>query len=462
MTILGANLKYLYWRKGILVMLFLILLFYLISIVHLITDSRSSFLSLGLWIFFVGLIFGGFQAEILSKPLCFCLPGHDKIPSKVLLVVAVLFTFLMFITHVLLLKSDILMRAALSIAISSAGLCIYWLGVWVSFRLRNSHGFIGFVGFMSFLMMMDKANAFCETVLADYWFLFVIIAVISTFAACRFLVSDNIRYKYCRQSRISIFDSWNTEKMQRFYKSKTAEKIPKKKTSQHLLGKLESFLLPKISDPDKGSVSRHVISLMYNIFGQYTCMGLIPTLKWMPLFIMFFGYTSTGAVVMCWVPAFAAINLDTGINSTLLIAGGRRERFYSALCLSVLVTMVVVLVIVLCCCISYLIEPLMPNITYAQQKLAYVPYSPVLAVLLLILMPVAISLGVLAPGKRYKFWFIIAMMVVMQITLVLTIMNGDKHINPGPTSYAVAGILSWLFLIASLKYVCNKRSLVSN
>ncbi len=78
MSILIANLKHLYQRRGAWFAYLIILCMVPMALFGLKYDRYLGFLLISFW---TGVFAGNMQKDVLMKPFSFCLPGHRRIPT---------------------------------------------------------------------------------------------------------------------------------------------------------------------------------------------------------------------------------------------------------------------------------------------------------------------------------------------------------------------------------------------
>ena len=152
MSIIRANLKlYNPFNNSYLLrssFFHLVLLFYPVSLaVFYKADMvpgfsiHSAYILLSILCFCIYMIFLGetvsiIQLEILSKPLSFCLPYHDKISYKIILFTGILANIILCSIFIILPHPHGLKGTLYFITILAAGLASYLLSVYITFRTQ--------------------------------------------------------------------------------------------------------------------------------------------------------------------------------------------------------------------------------------------------------------------------------------------------------------------------------------
>jgi hypothetical protein len=143
------------------------------------------------------------------------------------------------------------------------------------------------------------------------------------------------------------------------------------------------------------------------------------------------------------------------IRSPLLISGGRRERFYTALVLAVTVNVLVVLLLLLAAPITVLLAPIMPKI----MSSTFHPLNAKLSFITLLAIPLAF-IGTHIFPKQTMLSKMVPMIGIMMFFQFFIVMDIAK--KPIPMTLSVittAIVLSWAALILLLKYICSRRCL---
>ena len=179
----------------------------------------------------------------------------------------------------------------------------------------------------------------------------------------------------------------------------------------------------------------------------------------MPLLVCFMCYMGPGGGFIYVFPGFMVSQMNIGIYSNLLTAGGRRERFYSALALVFAVTMLVMAGLLAATYFSILIGPVMPrvgNFTFVPLEVNYL-FIP------LIIIPVVLTISSLFPKPTMLSKMIPMIVLVMgfQILIFSRILL-TRPVHFGPVLAGSGIISSWTILVIVLRDVCSRRCLVGN
>ena len=454
MSIMRANLKHLYQRKAaLLFFLFFALIFAVIIASFLDEDGSGAILGVFALVFFIGLFAAAAQVEILSKPFSYCLPGHNAVPIKFLIWTCILISLVP--PAAFLFRGEFELILLRLLTIFSLSTTAYWLGVWTVFRLRNWSAFMGLFAFAPLIAIWTEGNTSIESFIFGSWFVIVLLGIGVNYFAYKFLSTTNLSRRYCGKMWMGALDAWNKEKITKFQQIKLQEKEDKKKGREFLLPKVEEFFLAKISDRTMSDTAKHIWSGLYRSLAV-----LLSTKQWsllimMPLLVCFMCYMGPGGAFIYIFPAFMVIHMSLHIQSPLLISGGRRERFYTALVLAITVNVLIVLLLLLASPISVLIEPIMPKI----MSSTFQPLDAKLSFIPLLAIPLAFAGTHLFP-KQTMLSKMVPLIGIMMFFQFFIFMDITKKTLP-VTFSIIAGsiVLSWAVLVLLLGHICSRRCL---
>ena len=325
MTILTANLKHLYQRRGLWFVHGLIaLLIYVLFFSPVISDTpgKAPFFILVILSNLVGIYACAMQTEIAVKPFSFCLPGYRRVRCHFLFIIGVVVNLLfifVFLRYPGLLETD-----SLPLVIAAAffvGLISYWIGVVLAFAGNISAGFLGFYPLVGILVRKFELYSDLEDII---FFLpkYVIISGIGvSIAVWLFLASDSWARKHCGAMWLGFFDAWNWQKARSHITARNAAKL-----EDGLISKAYERLCLHNIRQTSGRLSSNLWGSAYATYGHIFCKGKLTfsTLAFMFIIAVAIGYLPPVLANMVFVVAgIAAINTVLPVHSTMLISGGR-------------------------------------------------------------------------------------------------------------------------------------------
>lgn len=458
MSILTANLKHLYQRRGLwLVYAFLGLIGFLSSMAAL--DSPRAGKGQFVWLVMLQVLVGSMAAtlarEVLAKPFSYCLPGHRKTVRKFILWVGVVINLLASLPY---LKYPSVYSPDLILVFCSglfASLIFYWLGVAWAFSLKKSVSWIGFLLWAIIALLFFDLHVVLESAIVRYPGIVVLVGLLSTVVGWLWLGDAGLARRYCAVPWLGLFDAWNKDKQQRYRQARMAVKWDKKlKTSPWL----EEFFLTRIRKRNYTSIGKYIWAGFYTIFGNKVPLsGLFVAL----LLVCLFCYMKSVVVTftLFFMPGFMVAHLRLPVYSSMLVVGGRNERFFTVL---TLVATSAVLITAVATAIAALTMPLaaiMPDITLRGTTFTFhaAYLQPFFVPLLMIPIVFTIQLFFL----KNPFYAVVTIMLLF--VLLFTGVSGLKALSTmlNPISL-VAGllVLSWAIFVTILYYICMRRCLV--
>ena len=467
MTIFQANLKHLYQRKAMLFLFLFFALLFTAVIASFVNEGGGAILGVLLLVFYIGLFIAALQIEIMTKPFSYCLPGHGDVPVKFMFWVCVIISLvpsLAFLFRIEVVGFALVLLRCLTVFLLST--VFYWLGVWVTFGNRNWSVAMALFGFAPLVGIWTRDNTAIEGFIFGNWFVILLLAIGVNYLASRLLRDDGLARKYCGKMWMGALDPWNREKLVKFQQVKLKEKEERTGNKrQYLSLKVEEFFLSKISDRSMNDTARHIWSGLYRTFAVLVSTSRWPLLITWPLVICFLCYIGPASGILYVMPAFMAIQMSLHVRSPLLISGGRKERFYSALVLAMTVSVLVILTVLSIVVFSKLIAPVMPSIMFKGREMVFTQLNVKMSFLPLLIIPLAFTCNQIFP-KQTILSKVLPMIVIMIGFQFFVIMGAFKKSIPMEDMLpllVVGGIvLSWGLFVLVLRYVCMRRCLVSN
>lgn len=462
MSIMRANFKHIYQRWAmLLIFLFLGLIVTCGMIASILASKPVGIPIIALAVFFFGIFIATLPIGVLTKPFSYCLPGHRSTPVKFLFCTGLVICFLFSLLFLLQPDMDIV-KAAVCVPAFFTFMIVYWLGVWTVFRFRSWSAAIGFVGFVPLLAMWTDVHVYIDSFIFANVPLVILLACVANFLGYKLLSADGLARRYCGKMWMGTFDAWNKEKIAKFKQLSLAEKEEKKDDrSEYRSSKIEDYFLSKISNPNTGNLARHIFSGIYRSSAVMLSRRndwLKSLIVWPPL-VCFMGYMGAGVNFLYIMPALMIVYMSLHVHSTMLISGGRRERFYSAISLALAATLSIMAVLAIFTAMSLALAPVMPDMTVKGQTMSFYPMNITLLWIPMVLIPLSFAISHLFPRQTMLSKFL-PMMIFIGIFQFLVIMDATKHsVTLIPSLVAIIILCSWAALIAVLRFTCMRRCL---
>ena len=462
MSILTANLKHLYQRRGLWLVYvclgFIAFIGIAVSFKHP-AARQGQFTGLVVLAFVVGLLLALLPIEVMSKPFSYCLPGHRKVVRKFIFSVAVVFNFL---ASLRFLWYPGLNSGQLVLAVCSAlfaGLIFYWLGVWLAFGFRNSAALIGFLPLVIFGGAFFGLHATIERSIVGNPPGVILVGVLSSVLAWLWLGNAGLARRYCGVPGIGFFDAWNRDKMQKYRQVRLAKKWDKLR--KHPSPWVETFFLGRMNRYDYLSVGRYIWGALYKTFGIALSTWKAAFSGVLLAFVMvcFLGYMGAGKNILFIMPGLMVAQMRLPVYSSMLISGGRNERYRCAIILVITVAVLITVMVTIIAAPSLPLATIMPDITLQGRTFTFHAMDIELFFVPLLMIPIVFTIQLIFYRKPiFMMWLIMLVFVMLFITSISWHKQLISSINP---MFFIGGlILCWSTFLLVSRYICMKRSLI--
>jgi hypothetical protein len=458
MSILKNNLGHLCQRKAFL--LFALSMILMSVLVMAATVNKTVWAIVGVLVltFYIGASIAMLQVELLAKPFSYCLPGHRTVPVKLLLGGCVIISGILSLPFLLRSGDRLALASVQVLTVFSLGTVFYWLGVWSALGVRNSSKAVGMLGFLPLIIFKGDASPVIESFVFDNWFYVLLLGYGVNYFAYRFLSDNGLARRFCGKKLLAGLDAWSSEKIEEFKQAKLAEKDKGRQYSPLVLEKLFFKL---ISNPSTGNRFRHILFAIYRAIAFARSQHYLSWRSIILCLFLFFmlGYVAPLSFFVTFIISIGLANINLGIYSTMLVCGGRGERFYSVLGFTVSLTLAVSAMFAIFSVISSFLVPIMPVVrsmtfTGIQIEIAAIPF--------LMIPLIFASKCYLENNITLTSCLIASVVLLPSFYIIVTLGFGDLTIDLTPMMIAVATLCSWILFVGVLRYVCMRRCLVSN
>jgi hypothetical protein len=465
MRILAANLKHLYQRRILWLFYIYLGLIILSSVTSAINSPKAvrHFVWFLTHEFLIGNIAALLQIEVLNKPFSYCLPNHRKVVRTFILwigIVTNLLVSLLFFMYPGLYSWE---RILAVVSVFFAGLTFYWFGVGFAFASKNFGTSIAFAWWIIFIPLFLEPYNILENFIIQYFIFIVFIGVLSSIIAWFRLGSEGIARRYCAVPWLGLFDLWNREKLLRYQQARMSLKWDKK-LKTHPKPWVERFFLARMQEYDLIRTGRYIWGGLYITFGVAISHGIENLLGFfiLLLFAVSLSYAGGGIVAFMFyvLPAvFMVARIRLPVYSSMLISGGRNEKFLTAMTLVSTIAVLITVLLTAFAALSASFEPIMPDIPFLGSKFIFHAMSLKPFFVPLLMIPIVFTIQLFFFKKPYF------VMVTIMLLAMLLFAGGpllkmlSTLINP---IYIVIGllVLSWAIFVIALRYICMKRCLV--
>ncbi len=461
MTILKANLKHLYQRRGLWLWYLLLLCQLPLVALPLISHRLDRFLGYLVISYMVGLLVFSLQQDITAKPFSFCMPGHRKISRKVIMLVGIILNA--FLGMVFLAYPGLTFPYSLLVAIAGGfvGMTVYLLSVRIMAKGSQGNIWLGLTPFYIFGAVLMDIDRVLQIAMVSQPLIFIAVCSVICWLIWRWLCKDSLARDFCGKIIPGMLDGFNARKLQKMQQSQIRRKIGNKVTGLQI--SVEEFFLSKMHKYKFLSRSQYVWGSLYAGLGAFSVFLKPWSLLGIIGLVLYFGYCNMGYFsighMIFLFPAVAALSMKLPAYPNLLLPGGRREIFTGVLASAFSITIITGVVMIILAIISHLIEPLLPPLHFKKLTFSYLAMDIGKFYLFLLIMPIALSTTVIS--KRWPMLKFIMVMALMQVVIFWNIVNKHLEITIPPVTIPIAVIACWLIFVMVAHRFCMKRCLVS-
>lgn len=464
MSVLTVNLKHLYQRRGLWLFYVIVVLFALAGIAVLFEDTKAGqgrFIGLIVLAFVVGLLLAVLPIEVMSKPFSYCLPGHRNVARKFVFCVGIVFN--LFASLLFFVYPSLNMGQLVLVVCSAffAGLISYLLGAGLVFTARNSVAFIGFLPLIIIAGLFFDLHTILERVIIENPLVVISVGVLTGCVVWFWLGDEGRARRYCNVPWAG-FDAWNPAKMKKISRIRMAGKWDKLK--KYTSPRVEIFFLGRMNRYDYVSAGRYIWGALY-------AASVVSVLQWNNIFSIviivilnsfFLGYMGPAATFMFFfMPIIVVMNMRLSVHSSMLISGGRRERFAGTITAVAIAVVPISVVAIAMVALSMLFKAIVPEFTLRGITFTYRAISSGNLFVPLLITPFAFVIRLIFYRKPVYTMLLLMMIIYL---LIFTGIIWSKQLSAMINLISIIAllVLSWGTFLLVLHYVCMKRSLAGN
>jgi hypothetical protein len=462
MSVLTVNLKHLYQRRGLWLVYVVLVFFAFMGIVILLEHpgtGKGRYVGLVALAFVIGLIVAVLPIEVLSKPFSYCLPGHRKMVRKFVFCVGIVFNI--FGSLVFFVYPNLDMEQLLLLVCSAffAGLISYLIGAALAFAVRNSWAFIGFLPLMVVTGHFFDLHKVLERVIIENPLVVISVGVLSSVVMWFWLGDEGRARRYCSVPWIGFFDVLNLSKIKKISRIRMAGKWDKLK--KYTSPRMERFFLGRMNRYDYVSAGRYVWGALY-------ATSVVPTLQWnsilsiviiVILMSLFLGYMGPAATFMFFfMPIIVVVNIRLPVHSSMLISGGRRERFAGMITAVAVAVVPISVMAVVMVALSMLFKAIVPELTLREVTFTYRAISAGNLFVPLLITPFAFIIRLIFYRKPI-YMITLLMLLIYPMIFIGIVWHKQLGAMINPISIIAMLILGWGTFVLVSHYVCTRWSL---
>lgn len=457
---LAANLKHLYQRRMIWLMLpFLIVAFWVYVFLPLSAPARDGvFASYLLVSLLGGIITGSMQVDVVTKPFSFCLPGHRKIPGKFILILGTVFNIpgsLLFLKHTEISQTQVPVTILAAFCLGMALFSFSAYGTLnPSGKVLSAFWFAGFLYFSGVV----GGTEFIETIILYFPFIPILLGVIAVILLLKLAGSDQTARRMCGKIVMVMFDLLNRSKQKKLYEEQIAEN--RKVREIESLTVSERFFHKRLSACPHVSTARYLWSMIYSGFSKIVDIKNHKTKNWPAVLLTFLllcafsGYSFLGLQYMVVIySGISSFCYAEPVPPTMLLTLGRRARYFGNIFTMTVFTVCFTILISVVSAALMTLSKVMPEIVFKGRTLTF--QSPDLSsmYLPLLVMPLGFALKTLFPKIS-----VLGVPLLAGVWFSYSIVSRQRAQNPVQIISMVA--VAWLVLILATRYRFMRSSYV--
>ncbi len=463
MSVLTINLRHLYQRRGLWLAYPMLALFVWVGIAIPLDDPEAGagrFIGLIVFAFMVGMAAMVLQMETLSKPMSFCLPGHRPCVRRVVFLIGLVTnasSSLLFLSYPGL---PFVWRLIVLCSAFFAGLIFYLAGATLTFRCRQAYAFVSLLAVIMFAGPLLKLHIVLERIVVLHPLFVIGLGLLCVGGAWVYLNNAERVRRHCSTPWVAFNDCFNRDKIRQSQRHRDA--APWKKLKDHPRPWVERFFLTRMTESAPLGSVRFVWGGLYSSFAIMLSQwkgAVLPLL----FFAIFLGYLGPRIAIM---PAFflpliamAGYASQPLVYSALMIAGGRKQRFYSTLAAILTGAGLLTLFITAISLLSVLLAPVMPDFKFYGLAVRYRAIGLQAVYAVQVYLPLAAGAQLVLYRRPIVMTTVLVTLCYMVAAFVLIWQEALAFLTQ-PSVIVCAVTLCWLIFIAILRHITTKRCLV--
>ncbi len=412
-------------------------------------------------------IFAGFLAslmhiDIFSKPFSFCLPGHRQNVKKVLLILCVIASLFLGLIAAVFVFGD--RWSGVVIPIFFANIIFFLLGAELILITGNVLIFIWVIMFMP--SFYSRPYDFLGWLILQHPVILISAGLLSCIFIWRKLNFSEIHRKLCAVPQMPIIGMWNKERLEKYNQFKLASQ--KGKIRFQIKPSVERFFLKKMNKYKYFGMGRYIWGNLYKTYGpQFSNFNPLGVLFLLAMLFAFCYSRQSSPFALFMMVLMVTVFTQIPVFSTMLISDGRKERFYSALGLSITYTFYIMCICAVVIVLTNIAKPIMPDFILFDKAVSFHPISFSFILLPVLAVPFIFTFRLIFYKKHLLLFLMVIILYSIMIALFLSFQNfADAGVHEfssviiNPYSVVSSIVLLWAIFLAVLRRACFKWSLV--
>jgi len=446
MSILAAIFKHLYQRPSIWIWhaIFISVCF---GFVMLSLNQHQSNYGFSITIllflnYLFGLEIGATLKDVLNKPFTFFLPGHQTVTFPMALISGAIFN-LIFSVLAFMTTATVHQELIGFLPIFFSALTMYLLIVTLSIKLRQSQFLVFFIFLINFISIFQITNRIADLILLHpiFW---TIVGLATIFFFQNWLKSKSLA-RYLRTTpSISLFESYNRQKLKRF--SASLESRPTQAFDSDPSTFRDRFFISRLrrSEP---------FSLVHDVWGMiYTrILKMPPARSWgYLLFLAFpilFSYTPVHSnysffLLIMFAAAFGAAAKDH-LHFYLMLPMGRVRQFWATMIYLFILSVLSTLSILIYSVVWWAVTVSFPQVDVGGKTFYAADIYPPNTLLTLLVMPFFFIMMRIKATRPILGTFLSLVSILTVIFVVNKALPSVEFISASPLIVIFAFVLCW-------------------
>jgi len=408
-----------------------------------------------------GFLGAGLQQEILSKPFAFPLPGNDEIPRRLLFRIGWLVSLVYSVTFLVYPGGTTAERLLILGSGVAMGMTAYLLGVWSVLGSSLGYRVTGIVFIFVPVVILLRGHPLLESIIVDHPLMTILISGSIACLTWRDMDGRVLARRSLDKPFLRTVDSVNAGKAGRFRRTGGIQKL--EEGGNRWIGTAGHFCLSRMDAHAPFTKGRYMWGAVHEAVGRSTATGWQLGLLVYVLFAGVLGYTAgtlgtrgdAFRTVVFFFPCMIGMDGLLPVHATMLLAGGRKERFWGGMATACGVGLFAVSAAVLIGVVTQGMAYLLPPIPLSGMVCVYAAPDFRDAFLPLLLVPVFFVSQLVLLRYGMLVQIIPAMVLMWTVSTWLPFLH-----RMGPLYIGLHIVTAWLVAALVLAYICARRDLV--
>jgi hypothetical protein len=406
--------------------------------------------------FLTGFVAAWIQKDFLTKPFTFCLPGHRKIPRKILFRIGGFISLLSALTWFRYPEGSM---PILYISGVFMGAVFFLLGAYYILSTDRGFQFMGFIYLFIVMAVFLDIHLMLEKIIVEHPFLNFGTFLLVFYGVDRSLNKNSLSRNHCGKKFLGPGKSMNIQKARAFHKDFYFRKPNWKPSSFNEI--IKEFAEKRMRQCPSMESGRYIWGTLYEKIGPVLVFQKLPVViaMWTTI-VLIFGYMSGGISrpginnLLLIMPCIAGLSIQWPMYSTLLLPGGRRERYQAGVAHGVFIILIGTLCALIVISLGHIFELLLPTITVKGNTYSFIPAHPGNFFLPLLVTPIMLCVSLLLPRKLMIVYMVFFMAIFQGMGFWLPFV-----LNSGLLGIVTMILSAWAMMIGLIKWKSLRKNL---